>query len=70
LSGPSVADPPTRSALRGPSAADPADGGTLVAWSTATQPVAEIVGPMQAGEDDLREFLRLLADQLERGAPS
>jgi hypothetical protein len=30
-----------------------------------TQPVAEIVGPMRAGEDDLREFLRLLADELE-----
>ena len=39
-----------------------------MAWSTATQPVAEIVGPMQAGEDDLREFLRLLADELERRA--
>ena len=33
-----------------------------------TQPVAEIVGPMRAGEDDLREFLRLLADELERRA--
>jgi hypothetical protein len=31
-----------------------------------TQPVADIVGPMRAGEDDLREFLRLLADELER----
>jgi hypothetical protein len=33
-----------------------------------TQPIAEIVGPMRAGEDDLREFLRLLADELERRA--
>ena len=33
-----------------------------------TQPVGEIVGPMRAGEDDLREFLRLLADDLERRA--
>ena len=33
-----------------------------------TQPVGEIVGPMRAGEDDLREFLRLLADELERRA--
>jgi len=30
-----------------------------------TQPIADIVGPMRAGEDDLREFLRLLADELE-----
>jgi hypothetical protein len=35
-----------------------------------TQPVGEIVGPMRAGEDDLREFLRLLADELERRATS
>jgi hypothetical protein len=35
-----------------------------------TQPVAEIVGPMRAGEDDLREFLRLLADELELRAAS
>jgi hypothetical protein len=28
--------------------------------------VADIVGPMRADEDDLREFLRLLADELER----
>ena len=33
-----------------------------------TQPVGEIVGPLRAGEDDLREFLRLLADELERRA--
>jgi hypothetical protein len=35
-----------------------------------TQPAAEIVGPMRAGEDDLREFLRLLADELELRAAS
>jgi len=33
-----------------------------------TQPVADVLGPMRAGEDDLREFLRLLADELERGS--
>jgi hypothetical protein len=35
-----------------------------------TQPIAEIVGPMRAAEDDLREFLRLLADELERRTAS
>ena len=35
-----------------------------------TQPVAEIVGRCGAGEEDLREFLRLLADELEHRAAS
>jgi hypothetical protein len=36
-----------------------------------TQPVGQIVGPMRAGEDDLREFLRLLAVMIgASGTPS